>query len=235
MHPEMPQLFELHEVDALLLHLDRTFRKLDNGDRARAALESGRGDLNRAEETLMQARVRLGAAESSLKANEEKQKQHNKRLYGGTVVNTREAEALEHEIVILKAAAGDLETEMLEAMDAIEAGESAVEAFKAAVAAREAELATTLARYAKDSAVVKTQARETVAKRAIAAEPVSVAVHARYDSIRKQTRDTGVAVLDGHTCGGCHMQVHGVAILGLKNSTDLVTCDNCGRILFIKS
>ena len=139
---------------------------------------------------------------------------------------------MEHEIATLKEAASNLETEMLEAMDAIEAGESAVAAFKKSVTARESELAVIVAAYAKDSAAVKARASETIAKRAAAMEPVSAAVIARYDSIRKRTRDTGVAVLDGHTCGGCHMQVHGVAMLQLRNSTDIVTCDNCGRILF---
>ena len=234
MHPEMPQLVALHEVDALLLNLERSFHKLDNGDHARAALESAREDLHRAEDILRQARVRLGTAEASLKANEDKQNQHSKRLYGGTVVNTREAEAVEHEIATLKAAAGDLETEMLEAMDAIETGESAVEAFKNSVAACEGELAGTLAAYARDGAVIKGKASETIAMRPAAVEPVSAVVLARYDSAKARTRDTGVALLDGHTCGGCHMQVHGVAMLQLRNSTDIVTCDNCGRILFFK-
>ncbi|HEY3411618.1 MAG TPA: C4-type zinc ribbon domain-containing protein [Armatimonadota bacterium] len=231
----MPQLFALHEVDALLLNLERTYHKLDNGDRARAALDGARDDLRRAEETLRQARVRLGVAESTLKANEEKQKQHNKRLYGGTVVNTREAEAVEHEIVVLKAAAGDLETEILEAMDAIEAGEAAVKALTKSVADRESELSVIMAAYAKDGAVIKEQASSAMAKRAVAAEPLSAGVMARYDSAKARTRDTGVAMLDGHTCGGCHMQVHGVAMLNLRNSTDIVTCDNCGRILFFRA
>lgn len=234
MHPEMHQLYALHEIDARILTLDRTLRKLDNGEHSKAALVAARQDLARAEDTLKHHRVTLANADSGLKAKEAKQAQLNKRLYGGSVVNTREAEAVEHEIAMLKAAAGDIETEMLETMDLIESGEKSVAAYKQSVAAREAELASVLASYAKDSAAVQAQIADTQAQRPGAASPLSVVVMARYDSARKRTKETGVAALDGHMCDGCHMQVPGVAILKLRNTTDMVNCDNCARILYFK-
>lgn len=234
MHPEMPQLYALHLVDEQLLQLDRAFRKLDDGTAARAALSAAQDDLTRAEETLKKTRVQVAAAESALKANETKQTQLNKRLFGGSVVNTREAEAVEHEIAALKAAAGDFETEILEAMDSIEATEKAAKSYRASVEACEAALAAVLAAYERDCAALRVKAVDAKSRRETAAAPISAPVMARYLSARKRTKDTGIAAVDGHMCEGCHMQIPAIDILHLRNGTDIENCDNCGRILYWK-
>jgi predicted nucleic acid-binding Zn-ribbon protein len=231
----MPQLFALHLVDEQLLQLDRSFRRLDNGDQARAALQAAQTDLARAEDTLKQTRVAVAAAESALKANETKQAQLNKRLFGGSVVNSREAEAVEHEIATLKSAAGDIETQILEAMDTIEATEKSANAYRDSVASREAELASVLAAYERDSAALRSKASAAHAAREGAAAPISAAIMARYLSARKRTKDTGIATVDGNNCEGCRMQIPSIDVMHLRNGTDLVNCDNCGRILFWKT
>jgi predicted nucleic acid-binding Zn-ribbon protein len=230
----MPTLYALHELDARLLNLERTLANLDNGERGKATLLAARRELERREEALRRARVALADAETSLKSNEVKQKQLNKQLYGGSVTSTRQAEATEHEIGMLKEAASDLETTILETMDAVEHGEAAVEEQKKVVAQREKELAQTLAAYAQESTRLRAQTAEAQKARAEAAVPVSAAMTAKYNAARKRTKDTGVAVLDGVTCSGCHMQVPGIAIKNLGHSEEIVTCDNCGRILYKK-
>lgn len=234
MHPELPTLYALHEFDAYLLRLEHTLANLDNGERGKATLLAARRELTRREDALKQARVTLADAETSLKANEEKQKQLNKQLYGGSVTSTRQAEAAEHEISGLKDAANDLETTILETMDAVERGEAAVEEQRKVVAQREGELATTLATYAQESARLRAQMAETQKQREEAAVPVPADLMAKYNSSRRRTKDTGMALLESITCGGCHMQVPGIAIKNLGNTDDVVTCDNCGRILFRK-
>lgn len=235
MHPEMPQLYALHEVDARILHLERMFRNLDNGDRARAALETARQELAQRQDVLKRARVQQAETESALKANETKYAQLNKRLYGGTVANAREAEAVEHEMAALKAAAGDLETGILEAMDAIESGETAVQEQTAVVEASERTLNETLATHQKQVAAIQREAGLAKRDREAALKNVSAALLAHYDSARRRTRDTGLSVVEGQSCGACRMQVPGMSILQLNNEQQLVTCDNCGRLLYRKS
>lgn len=234
MHPEMPQLFALHEVDARILELDRAMRKLDNGDAAKATLLAARRELARRDETLKRARVALGDAETSLKANETKQQQLDKRLYGGSVASAREAEAVEHEISDLKEKAGALETSILESMEGIESGEAALEQQKGVVATRETELADILAAYAQRTSALQAQSAAAQAERVPAEAAVSKPVLAQYNSARKRTKDTGVALLEGVTCCGCRMQVPGFAINHLASTQDLVPCDNCGRFLYRK-
>jgi predicted nucleic acid-binding Zn-ribbon protein len=234
MHPEMPQLYALHEVDARILELERAMRKLDNGDAAKATLLAARRELARRDDQLKRARVAQSEAETSLKANEAKREQLTKRLYGGSVASAREAEAVEHEIADLKEKAGTLETSILESMEAIESGEAALEEQKAVVASREKELADILASYAQKTSALQAQAAAAQEERATAAAEVSKPVLAQYDSARRRTKDTGVATLEGVACSGCRMQVPGIALNHLAATQDLVACDNCGRLLYRK-
>jgi predicted nucleic acid-binding Zn-ribbon protein len=234
MHPEMPQLYALHEIDARILGHERTLKNLDNGDAAKGTLLAARRELARRDEALKRARVALADAENELKANETKQEQLNKRLYGGTVTGVREVEAVEHELADLKDKAGTLETTILETMEAIEGGESALSEQQAVVSQREKELAETLVSYAQRTTALKTQIAAATAERAEAAQPISRGVLSQYDAARKRTRDTGAALLEGITCTGCRMQVPGQALNHLSGTQELVPCDNCGRFLFRK-
>jgi predicted nucleic acid-binding Zn-ribbon protein len=234
MHPEMPQLYALHEVDAHILALERTLRNLDNGDAAKATLLAARREQARRDEALKRARVAQSDAETTLKANETKQDQLKKRLYGGSVVGVREAEAVEHEIAGLKEKAGELETSILENMEVIEAGESALAAQKTTVAEREQELADTLAAYAQRSSELQAQISAAQSERAEAAAPLSKSVITQYDAARKRNKDTGVALLEGVTCAGCRMQVPGQALNHMSSTQNLIPCDNCGRFLYRK-
>jgi uncharacterized protein len=232
MHPETPNLYVVHLVDVRLLNLDRVLRNLDNGDTARVAVVKARRALAAAEAALKQTRVQQADAEGMLKAKEESRQAHEKRLYGGLVKKMDEVTAVEHEIAALKAAAGELETSILETMDAVEAAETLVTELHAAVNAREAELTVVVRQYNRDSDEANAQVKVANSERAAAAAIVSAPVLAKYDSIRKKTKDTGLALVDGHICGGCRLPVPQLTMNALTGTQDLVTCDTCGRILF---
>lgn len=232
MHPETPKLHAVHQCDVRLLALERKLRNLDNGDNARSALRAAQTDLAAAEHNLRQMRVRLADAEVTLRAKEDSRKSHEKRLYGGLVKKMEEVTAVEHEIDALKKAVSDLETVILEAMDAIEAAETGITALTGTVQKREAELAAVVARYRREASVLQQEISAVQGERAAAAAAVAPAILARYESIRKRTGDTGLALVEGHICGGCRLPVPGLTMNALTGTQDLTTCDTCGRILY---
>jgi predicted nucleic acid-binding Zn-ribbon protein len=232
MHPETQKLHAVHQCDVRLLTLERKLRNLDNGDNARAALSGAQRNLTAAQEELKQMRVRLADAEGALKAKEESRKSHEKRLYGGLVKKMEEVTAVEHEIEALKAAVSDLETAILEAMDAIETAEGRIAALTETVRQREAELAAVVTKYRQEAAALQQEISDVQKERADAAAAVEPAILARYDGIRKRTGDTGLAIVDGHICGGCRLPVPGLTMNALTGTQDLTTCDTCGRILY---
>ncbi len=64
--------------------------------------------------------------------------------------------------------------------------------------------------------------------------PVPEAWLTRYDRLVKTQGLPAVVPLHGQKCGGCHLKVsNGVETLA-RIGGDIVTCDNCGRILYFE-
>lgn len=232
MHPDIHALFALHQIDARIVDCERSLRRLDNGDAARAELRLASQELAAREEHLKALRVSLADFEGALKANETKQAQLSKQLYGGSVHGTREAEAMQHEIDNLKGKAGDLETSILETMDQIEAGETSLAEQRETVAKKTETLNVVLAGFQSESTVLQKKMADAQEERKHAVTGVPAPVLSKYDSVRKRTKDTGMAVLENTTCSACRMQVPGFTVNHLSNGEDLTVCDNCGRILY---
>ncbi len=71
--------------------------------------------------------------------------------------------------------------------------------------------------------------KEAIAKiRAKIPKPVL----AHYDRLGDRGKK-GVALLNKHTCGACHMNVPVGVILDLKRSKDVCLCGSCGRYLYL--
>ena len=54
----------------------------------------------------------------------------------------------------------------------------------------------------------------------------------RYKRLRKSKGATTVVGIDHGNCGGCHMKLPTQEVLSCKSRQELVTCPNCGRILY---
>ena len=54
----------------------------------------------------------------------------------------------------------------------------------------------------------------------------------RYRRILKSKRDVAVVPIRHGACGGCHMKVTPQTVLSAKAADHLVSCDNCGRLIY---
>jgi uncharacterized protein len=61
---------------------------------------------------------------------------------------------------------------------------------------------------------------------------VEEGVRDRYVRLRKQRGATTVVGVDRGICGGCHMKLPMQVVLTCQAQQELVTCPNCGRILY---
>lgn len=143
-----------------------------------------------------------------------------------------EYKALAHEIENCKAAIGKLEDEQLELMDRAE-----VAAKEMAVAAQ----AAAEVQKAMDSSMQALADREKSLTRQLAdlkadygalESAVEEGARARYERIRKQKGGNTVVGINHSVCGGCHMKLPVQVIVSCQGQHELVTCPNCGRILY---
>ena len=143
-----------------------------------------------------------------------------------------EYKALAHEIEMCKEAIFKLEDQQLELMEQAERAQKDVAA---------ATQQTTEAKKTIDARLSDIAARETNLKKELAdletnreelATAVDESTRSRYDRLLKHKGSNVVVGIQHGVCGGCHMQLSRSTIVTCQAEQEIVTCTNCGRILY---
>ncbi|HEX3798594.1 MAG TPA: C4-type zinc ribbon domain-containing protein [Verrucomicrobiae bacterium] len=143
-----------------------------------------------------------------------------------------EYRALAHEIELCKQVIVKLDDQQIELME------------KAELAQKDVIAATQGANEAKklmDGQVANLLAREENLKKELAeleknreqlASAVDESARSRYERLLKNKGSNVVVGVQHGVCGGCHMKLPTQVIVSCRAEEDIVTCINCGRILY---
>lgn len=147
-----------------------------------------------------------------------------------------EYQALGHEIERAKADISQLEDKQLECMEAYEAAQKEVAEEGVKVKAYEAAAQTRRADLTAKKGVLEKQKGELEAELKTLEAAAAPADLARYRRILSSKGDIAIVPIQhGDKCGGCHMTLTHQTVLNAKGDTNLVVCENCGRLLYWKS
>ena len=219
---------------------------LDRARHRRAALPE-RGELDAIDHDLAALEARLVTAgeerdtagraqealEQALAAVERHATEVKKRLYGGTVSATRELQAMAAEFDSLTARASELESRVLEGMEAAEPLDARVDGLEREKGARLAQRAAAQASLATHEAAADEEIARLRDARAQAAAAVPPDLAATYERLRDRLGGVGAARLVGTHCGGCHLTLPATELDRLRHQPagTVSFCDQCGRIL----
>ena len=143
-----------------------------------------------------------------------------------------EYRALAHEIEICKQDIVKLDDQQIELME------------KAEVAQKEVQAANQVANEAKkllEGQVGNLKSREENLTKELAeleasrqqlAEVVDESARGRYERLLKNKGSNVVVGVQHGVCGGCHMKLPTQVIVSCQANEEIVTCINCGRILY---
>jgi predicted nucleic acid-binding Zn-ribbon protein len=186
-----------------------------------------------AAEALQAVASRQGEAERDLQATEQRVKQVNAVLYGGTVSASRELQAMAADLDGLKKRASELEDKVLALLEEREPLDEALSELDARLARlrelREAALAELVA--------AEKQVGEEVARLEAGRPALAAAVPAdllgTYERLRARLGGVAVARLVGGRCDGCHLSLPAVDLDRIRHQPEgqLENCEQCGRIL----
>jgi hypothetical protein len=143
-----------------------------------------------------------------------------------------EYKALAHEIEMCKEAIFKLEDQQLELMEQAEhmqkevaaANQRTTEA-KKTIDARLSDIAAREGNLKKELADLETNREEL-------ADAVDEGTRSRYERLLKHKGSNVVVGIQHGVCGGCHMQLSRSTIVTCQAEQEIVTCTNCGRILY---
>lgn len=190
----------------------------------KAAIDNARAELMALESKKKLIETEIGSAEAKLAKYKTQQVQVRK---------NDEFQALGHEIETTQAAIDELEGQELEVMYQIDEAKQTFAAAEAVlkenISGYEARIRTLRERETNLTAELATAQAEVAAAR----EPVEEPALRLYDRIAARQQPVCVA-LRGDKCGGCHLKVSSEVESAVRGKGDgkLVTCDQCGRIVW---
>lgn len=191
-----------------------------------------REQLEAAKVKVREAEVLREHMEADAQAAEEKIiKLKNQQL---EVRKNEEYQALTHEIDALSQRVDEIEEKEIALLDEIEEEKKALAETEAEFAKCLAAHEKTLARIEADEKMFRDQLsgmQQDVENRRAEVDPDLLA---QYDSLWKQIKRPPVVVpLADHSCGGCHLRVSN-EIDSAVQAFRVVTCDSCGRMLYLE-
>jgi hypothetical protein len=236
--PELEALLALQDLDT---HIDQErHRRAHLPERTELSeLEHAEG-LKRAERSELAAVLgevdsRQAAAERELKATEDRARQVNARLYGGTVSASRELQAMANDVEGLRGRASELEDRVLALMEEREplgTQMASLEEALADLAAREREVRQRLSTAEAELDVALTRLE---GQRLGVASAVPQRLLGTYERLRARLGGVAVARLASGRCGGCHLSLPAVELDRIRHQApgSLEYCEQCGRVLVV--
>lgn len=203
--------------------LDQAMAELARLEARAAEVEAGRHDLARSQQRL----------EDEIAALNERAASHDKVLYGGTIGNPRELQALQEEIGSLQRRVSRLEDQEIELMEQMEPLERDLARLGTERTQLDERAAALRGQIAEEEAAIDAELATVQAERAALAADVEPELMATYEELRPRSGGIAIARLVNGSCGGCHLSLAAVEIDRIKKlpAEAVVHCEECGRLL----
>jgi uncharacterized protein len=230
----------LDVIEKLLILQDRDQRiRRVNGQLAH--IEPERQTLTqkaaKAQADLEKAKLRIKEIESKRK-DLELEVEAKKELiakYANQQFQTRKNEeyrALAHEIDMGKDAIFKIEDQEIELMEQAEAAQKEVARATQALAETRHLVEDQVAQLGAREGNLQKELAELSANREQLATAVGETVRARYERLMRSKGEHVVVGVEHGVCGGCHMKLPPQLLVMCQAKKELVSCSNCGRILY---
>ena len=225
-------LYQLQQLDLELDRFAAEHQAVVNALQGNPSLKRLRAEYHTVQQHLQTSLQAQKEAEWALEDVSLRLKVQEQRLFGGTVVNSKELQSLQHEVQRLRGQQSRQEDLVLEMIDATETLQETVQqrqkALEQAEAAWKLECATLATR--RDQLAAQRQDLQT--KRDQLAARLEKEHVARYDTMRRTKQGRAVSKVEQNSCQWCRVILTPSELQHVRISVELQTCTNCGRILY---
>ena len=217
---------ECEELTAQIAHLKRQrVRLTERREQETARVEEARHAVHELERESRQRNLDVDELDAQIHA-------YQKQLDEG-IISFKEMESLREKIANQRARINQMEDEALLLMDKIVAEQENLAHAEEELSGRLEE--PTAQDQALEQRIAAEEAKLAAAKeeRARIAASISPSLLARYENLRRSFTDPVVPIKNG-ICTGCKLRVSGHTVERARNTDEIVTCENCSRILYIR-
>lgn len=232
MHPDMRTLYALQQVDDAIEELNHQLEALDPGHDIAVKIRRMRDQLEAVKHSHAELEATARDQELELRSIDERIRKAEGELYSGRIRNPRELDALQHEIDGFKRTRDRIEMEILSVWERLETGAERIRKMEADLTEMEQRYQRHLEKYYQLKSAMEDHRKARLAERAELTQRLSPAALAQYETMRKRLPPpTVVKVVEG-ACDHCHTLLTPYLAKQLRESTELVTCESCGRLLY---
>ena len=236
--PDLSQLLDVQDLDRACdkLHAQRRDlperTSLEDCHQRAAALDAAHAELLAQRQELGRREHQLGAevAEVARKAKEVEDT-----LYSGTITATKELEAHQEEIRLMREKQGVLEEGEMELLEQIDASEAEADENRSARDGCDQEAAALEAEISKQEQEIDSELAQLGEQRSERASGLPAEILADYERIRAKERmhGRGAAQLGKGNCDGCRVKLPVLEYNKMRAQPEdaLIHCTSCGRVL----
>ena len=226
-------LIKLQECDSHLVKLSAKKKKLpENIDKLDKEFSSFKEGIEKNKIKYDELKSRHTERENKIKKLNEGMVKTKARLL--EVKNNKEYQAMLKEIEIAESSRGDIETEIISILEALDK-------LSVLVKKDEETLKQSKNKYEQEKKIIEDDLNTIDAdvvdwekKRINLQKNVSDDLLARYEKIRNRNKGVGVISVWKAVCNGCHMNIPPQLYNELQKSNELLSCPNCSRIIYFQ-
>jgi predicted nucleic acid-binding Zn-ribbon protein len=230
---ELDKLIELQRTDT---NLRRLKKQLDTAETRRAEIEQEFEEHASSIRAIQNRRDELQAKRADLKRQVAENKTYLERADRNLkhAQNSKEYETAMRETDALQKQIAGFETQIVETMEELETVEKELEERSDEIDTLDSKRAAALKEFDTALAADKAEHKTESARRAAAFAQLPDRLAAVYDRLAQRSRD-GIAVAEvvNSSCSACNMHLRPQVMLNVKKGDEIVTCENCARIMFV--
>ncbi|GIW05456.1 MAG: hypothetical protein KatS3mg060_0261 [Dehalococcoidia bacterium] len=226
------RLLDLQEQDLTIDRIDAQLAAIAGRLGETPELVAARAALREAEERAAQLERRRKDLDLQVQDTRAKREREETKLYSGSIVRTKEMQNLQQEVESLRRRTLELEDRELAVMSDLEEADAARIAAQRTLAEVEARWREEQAALLREREELTAQRERAVALREQRLRQVDPADLPLYQALRQRLGGRAVARVERGICSACRVSLPEREIQKARGSSSLVTCSNCGRILY---
>ncbi len=225
-------LFQLQQLDLELDRLVAEKQTITTSLQGSATLRKVRADYDTAQQQLRSALQTQKEVEWTLEDLTRRLTELDNRLYGGSVSNSKELQALQMEAQRLRAQQNRQEEIVLESIDATEALSKQAEQEHARLNAADGVWEQERTQLQQRLDQLEDRVQKLQEKRAEQTKNLDENLLKRYETLRRTKQGRAVSKVEQGSCQWCRVILAPSEIQRVRLNMEIQTCMNCGRILY---
>ena len=225
-------LFRLQELDLELGGTHARILEIETELADNKVVQDAKEGLESRQVALTAARATNLAAEHAVASQQEKIKDTEAKLYGGSVSNPKELQDLQLESQALKRYLETLEERLLEAMLALDEAQNEADQAAQNLSNIEARQIEETAQLRGELSTLKESVERLTVEREAALGDVDQEDLEHYENLRQHVGDHAVVLMRSGSCSACGVDLAHSQQQEVRNNEIPFSCPQCGRILY---